>query len=142
MTAQCAVQGEEADALYVVQSGIITCDMDFLALSTRQHLQQVSKQVTADSLVLSSAGNRLCCLAAAAAVACRLWPLNPLAGAVWCACTQLACLHAQWKLPGDTAAAEGGYLNPISSHCVNACSRVESPWRCSLNPHVARRCLG
>ena len=47
-TAQCAVQGEEADALYVVQSGVITCDMDFLALSSRQHLQQVSKQVTAD----------------------------------------------------------------------------------------------
>ncbi len=42
------MQGDEADALYVVQSGVITCDMDFLALSTRQHLQQVSKQVTAD----------------------------------------------------------------------------------------------
>ena len=48
VTAQRTVQGQEADALYVVQSGIITCDMDFLALSTRQHLQQVSKQVTAD----------------------------------------------------------------------------------------------
>lgn len=41
------MQGEDSDVMYIVESGVVTCHMDFLRLQHRMQLPAVSKDVLA-----------------------------------------------------------------------------------------------
>ena len=41
------VQGEHSDMMYIVESGVVTCHMDFLRLQHRMQLPAVSKEILA-----------------------------------------------------------------------------------------------
>ena len=41
------MQGEHSDVMFVVESGVVTCHMDFLRLHHRMQLPAVSKDVLA-----------------------------------------------------------------------------------------------
>lgn len=41
------MQGEHSDMMYIVESGVVTCHMDFLRLQHRMQLPAVSREILA-----------------------------------------------------------------------------------------------